>query len=1749
MSASSTNFEDLFSQNKEVSICIRLLAPMGFEESSTLAVNVARQLVLEKNGCQVTTIGDGLRDLDKNDLDTLHKTIADSKGSILLDIRAHGKFIDEHMIKLGKNNLISTKELLTTALEHAKGKKVTVISSACDSGQFCKDSKELPENTDYLGLADGDVYVYHDTNLSRLLSQPMELTADNILKLNLTQNFDIPIGGGSIPHLCTKDRNIDLVKLLKSHSGIKFSDNEKGYIISTLSTFIPNPNKLSTIIRQIENNQIDEYSDTEMYGDALAVAYTAQQYRDTNTHSTKAASFPSNGKELLKLFKNSQNKLPITSQTFIQQKLSSQTQHTEHEVKEHGSSELGSTILRTVSYAKWKANEYFLKGNVPYALKAVPNVIDAFANYLDEDKSLPTSRRAEKAGVNLAADALIEYFWAPRGYLLAADLAGSASEFMVERADKQIAALEQTEKLDEIHKLEVLREGREILNAIAVPKKMINLVKDGVISSYDKIVHSFSSEVTPNVSEEHLFTQLAPTAKEGLEAHKNYLLYRVEKLGQQSMLASDFMKSAAWKNEIYRLQMDCGLSAEQTQLLALYMQGNQTTQRIPTKKVDKPNRELLHTSLDTVKDKIKEDLTKLPQESKIFQAVQKSTAKSLAITKIPFNTQRIDQICTEITTVTQLGSQIANLTHCPKIAKQIHAIGSGTTQYLQSVKAFSKGDPIHGVVSFGSAVCSFTGNTKAARQIQGIENGIGQGMGAMTALAMGHPILGLIGLGGAISSFLGGFFGGDDDDGLSVVSSQINQMNQNMIQGFNTILSQQIDLARGLSTQMTAQHQQTMTRFDHVDHNLGIIQQQVQYLAVQNNHIIQQMNSLSGQLSETEAHILKGLQIVHADFVRCLQSLNEGINRSFLQTNENLAVGFNHLSEQNQLLNQEMNAKMAEQVLYTRQLFRHLNSEQASQIYKLNQQAMQLQVDRKKLRDQQIKQNAAVHAQKEAELTKHADLVLLSKSPTEKSYKAKLLLALVKTDDKSLINALSEENNPFDQLNLMSEEKGKASFIHFSTHYKNMLALMKCLMEQNAVTPDDIELFKKEVDKYRDILRLCSHLATPEMIKVAFANIENSVTALGMVIEKQMTSYEQKFTAECQSRLEQALVQQEINRSRLKSSNPKEIEACLNHRKQQKLTISLFGENTIINHHQPLAYYVYPEKEGYVFPLNLEKIPTIPKEILELEALGQGWIHFKYSYDVAHHCLQYKVDFALSSGKNYPLFSISIPAKNENDIDNAWRQFNCTTVPKLVLPDSEHAELTQHHQKCLSDIRLQFNQKLEEDIISSPSLQESIAQVEFSVGLLHAKFKLLFESFYKNQDPIVHHILQCCLTEEKLKQFLLNYQGDAQHPYLYLKNAKKIYDALAKETNKALENCSLYVDNLSLSNAITLFNHALLEWLPKDKKLAYLNEEVATLPDTVKAYSLLLRGDFYVIQEKNLDAALADYREASKLHPDDNAIRAKYADVLFALGENEKACQEYTTILENIDRSLIQPNFSDIVKLNLSANKAAILLSRGDVYAAQGLHAAALSDYQFAEQILPNQPEISYKIGSSFALLDQTALAITAYQKALDLAPNHVKSLHGLAVSLVKAERNSEAFVAYQKLLSVHPRSLEYLLKCAELCPLNENRDKCLDWVQQASIHPKAITENLLLCSELYAAKKDFIAAKNMYFKIRNKDLTLDQRKRCIKLCKTFDDLREVAFNEANLLAAQRSLFTKQFSTQKSQPTQTHFIKQTGSTP
>jgi tetratricopeptide (TPR) repeat protein len=468
-----------------------------------------------------------------------------------------------------------------------------------------------------------------------------------------------------------------------------------------------------------------------------------------------------------------------------------------------------------------------------------------------------------------------------------------------------------------------------------------------------------------------------------------------------------------------------------------------------------------------------------------------------------------------------------------------------------------------------------------------------------------------------------------------------------------------------------------------------------------------------------------------------------------------------------------------------------------------------------------------------------------------------------------------------------------------------------------------------------------------------------------------------------------------------------------------------------------------------------------------------------------------------------------------------WKSYECKQ-DKMVLSSADQVEISQIYLETIAELRLQCHYLLLQNLKIS-DIQKQLQEIEASVGLLHIHLKFIFESNHVMQDKTLCRILQSCLTTRKLEQLLANYQGYGTYPTQVLVNGEKYYADLAQSLIDAMLSKELYVDNITLTNALLLLDNTMLKLLPQNERLDYLNETLASLPQTARAMLLVMRGAMRATEKNDLEGAKNDYQEALLLQPDNNQIRHKYADCLFDLRQVSEAIHEYTIILEQInDFSLVEKEVqnSEEWRKNLLVNEGAIFLCRGNAYLAAGCTAAAWSDFNKACLILPEQIEPLYKRALSYHLLEKFDLAIKDFEEVLRLDPKHIESLDRLADCYCRTNAKTKSFDLYYQLLKTFPVSFYYKLKCIQLCPPEDKR--CLEWAKELSKDPRAGVDDLLFCSELFVKNGYLATAKSIYLKIlKDQTYSEEQIKRCVKLTTICKDFSNNAFYLSKLLTMQ----------------------------
>jgi tetratricopeptide (TPR) repeat protein len=155
----------------------------------------------------------------------------------------------------------------------------------------------------------------------------------------------------------------------------------------------------------------------------------------------------------------------------------------------------------------------------------------------------------------------------------------------------------------------------------------------------------------------------------------------------------------------------------------------------------------------------------------------------------------------------------------------------------------------------------------------------------------------------------------------------------------------------------------------------------------------------------------------------------------------------------------------------------------------------------------------------------------------------------------------------------------------------------------------------------------------------------------------------------------------------------------------------------------------------------------------------------------------------------------------------------------------------------------------------------------------------------------------------------------------------------------------------------------------------------------------------------DLDGAIAEYRQAIHLKPDDPDAHNNLGRALGVKGDLDGAIAEYRQALRS------KPDYAEA-----HYNLGTTLLSKGD-------EDGAIAEYRQALHLKPDMFEAHYYLGNALQDKGDRDGAIAAYQRALALNPKFPEALANLGSALASKGEIGEAIDAYRKALKLMPDS------------------------------------------------------------------------------------------------------------------------------
>lgn len=1337
-------------------------------------------------------------------------------------------------------------------------------------------------------------------------------------------------------------------------------------------------------------------------------------------------------------------------------------------------SSLGANTLKFVGYGYHKKNEFLekalssasTKSYPSLSIRAMPHLFN-FASNLLEDKSRSLGGATVSTLFDAGSDKVLG-----AGPMLAIEAVGQAADIACARLEPKIKQIAMQPGWHP--ELEVLQEGQVILEALRLPKKVLGHVK-GVAKALAFDLYDFLKQpkALESVQEtHHLLDKIAPHATRSLGQYSDYLLTHLAQSKKDINALQDVLQTPAFRDVLQKLQLSQQLTRNQTGLLTLYAAGQNT----PKAFAALPDTQSLQKDLLSLESALRMDLSqKSPSDSFIFSEIHsltashlkllapESAAKSLSALipkeKLAFAT-RLQDACYKVDACSNLLGQVASLSGNHKIAGKIVAIGSGTSRLLSGTAMLATGNIFGGIMGIGQGICSF----------------------------------------------FGGLFGDDDDDGddsLSIVSQQIHNVHEDMIEGFNQVLLQQTALARGLSSQLLSLGQATMLRFDHVDEQLQRIDAHLleayKQLMTQQQYLGQQIHHLSQQLTQTERNIFNGLQQVHSNLVQSIHKMGAHLSKGLIALSDQLDNRFRILDQNLHKTAQELSLRMVQNRLNQAHFFHQIQGDLASLralLLTQNQQSHAIQQDHF---IQQATQYRERQNTLQEQYTAYAKRFLQSEGIT-KFRRDKLYLYLdtqinnlltganIELSPEAICKTLGKpaqwrERDPFDYINLLrrhviSLDPETASapvlqkdLVHFPVWYKNCEAWIQGELAQENRDPQFWFNLGVQSNKAREIIMFSDYCAQPKVLTALFTQCAKNTEKLSQWLLQKQEQHQQRLHLSLQANLVARLQQSRLECESLKISNSMpEQSAVLNlfetrMKEIEALTLDFSADNpgTL---RKPAQYFIpfTRDQKTFILPWQDKQLPPIPQYCLTLEQCDLGQVHAYGHYEANDQQLYLTVEFKAKGQKSAFLLAKQALSVDphlhpllEDCIRDAWQNFTWSDSQ----PQEESEALRRIYEAACVQFRLTLNNKTQHDFLD-PVAQHLAKALDASSGMMHLYLKLLFESFYQAGQAILPDILSACINSEQLQHWFENYQGEHPHFLTAFSQLESGHAFLLKQLLDLLARKQIYVENLRLNNALLFLDNLTLNHLNTKEKTNWLEKAVTTFPES--AIMHLLYG--VLLAETNaVEKALKHLEKAVHLKPDDNQIRLCYAACLQQTGKHPKAIQEFGSIIQQLHQALDQGPDDAIAKA-LALSLITAFMQRGNAFFKGGYFAAALADYEKAILLQADNPDFLYKQAYTLECLGYGEKARTIYQGLLKLNPQHSLGMEGLARCLEESDPH-QALACYQTLLNRFPLT-GLKMQCALLSlKINPAAKPGKDWLLEVAQDPQATREDLLLCCEL----------------------------------------------------------------------------------
>lgn len=221
---------------------------------------------------------------------------------------------------------------------------------------------------------------------------------------------------------------------------------------------------------------------------------------------------------------------------------------------------------------------------------------------------------------------------------------------------------------------------------------------------------------------------------------------------------------------------------------------------------------------------------------------------------------------------------------------------------------------------------------------------------------------------------------------------------------------------------------------------------------------------------------------------------------------------------------------------------------------------------------------------------------------------------------------------------------------------------------------------------------------------------------------------------------------------------------------------------------------------------------------------------------------------------------------------------------------------------------------------------------------------------------------------------------------------------------------------------------------PRSKKILFALAASVLLVGGIISVNTIFSADYHLLQGTKLwqegkkQAAADEYKFALSLNPNLVAAREKMGGVLQALGQYDKAFE----------------NYSEAIKLKPSLAVGSYQ-GRGMIFAQRGDMPAAIKDYTKALSINPNLPDVLHNRASARVFSDVSG-AIGDYSQALTLNSNRPDTLSGRGYAKFLSEDMEGAIRDFNEALKLNPNyALAYSNRAIVYMDLQRYREALSD--------------------------------------------------------------------------------------------------------